>query len=76
MLTAATIIFAGAVMAAVYWLGLSQGRHLERLKDRERDRKLRWIIGECLRRWSPLDRDVSETYARLCAEYESVKGER
>ncbi len=70
-----TILTIGLAFGLTYFLGLSQGRHLERTRRHERERQSEWVCREALLRFSPWTKSAAEWHAQLANEYRAKKEE-
>ena len=70
LITVATIALVASFVAFVYYLGMVQGRYVERSRTRKRFTKQEWMLHQALERWSPWHRPVAESRARLASEYD------
>jgi membrane protein YqaA with SNARE-associated domain len=68
--TLITAVLIAIVIGGIYYLGVVQGRYIERHRHRDREKKLTWMLNESLQRWSPWTSEIAETKAKLAAEYE------
>ena len=67
----ATVAAIAAVIGFTYWLGMAQGRYLERSRERREVGKLRWMLAEAVWRWGPWTATPQEIIAKLAADHEA-----
>lgn len=70
----ATLVLVAVTISFIYYLGIVQGRCVERSRTRKRFRKQEWMLAQALNRWSPWNTSIEESRARLAAEYKEETG--
>ena len=61
------------VVGSIYFLGYTQGRHVEKAHSREEKRKLMWMVRESLRRYGSWTKSEADLYAGLASDYKVRK---
>ena len=70
LVTFATLVLVAVTISFIYYLGMVQGKFVERARVRKRFRKQEWMLAQALNHWSPWSTSIEESRARLAAEYE------